>query len=181
MYEEKRHKERPEGSYEGLTPQAATQARALSSVCTHAQPRVTVGHTYSCVHACSHTLSHEHTHTHWCSLCSKWQTFCRWLILYHVAPKIGKMSKRAYHWLQTYCLHCHINLIQKLSKGPLRFISAFAFIFIFEGRGDTPMIFSHVLHKTFCSKNFGNTAVDNPTSLSGTYSLHLHSKIHNKA
>lgn len=134
------------GSCEGPPPQVAAQARSFSSVCTHAQPRVALGHTHSC--CSSRTLSHTHMSTHTLALfCSKWQTFCRWLILYHVAPKTGKMSKRAYHWLQTYCLHCHINLIQKLSKGPLRFISAFAFIFIFEGRRDIPMIFSHVLHR----------------------------------
>lgn len=44
---------------------------------------------------------------------------------------VEKKCLRAYHWLQTYCLHCHINLIQKLSKGPLGFIYAFAFIFFY--------------------------------------------------
>lgn len=75
----------------------------------------------------------------------------------------GKMSKRAYHWLQTYCLHCHINLIQKLSKGPLSFTSAFTFFFflIFGGGG-------YHVPQTSCSEHVRNPAGESPLPRSFT-------------
>lgn len=98
------------------------------------QPRWPYTQGLPVMYRCAQPGLHWHTHTHTHTLApffSQWQTSCRWLILEHGAPELGKMSERAYHWLQTYCLHCHINLIQKLSKGPLRFIPALFVLFYF--------------------------------------------------
>ena len=112
-------------------------------------------------HRCAPTHSNTHMHSLTCvhthsRFFSQWQTSYRWPTLYHIAPELGKMPKKAYHWLQTYCLHCHINLIQKLSKGPLRFISASAFVFYFWRERSYSYDFSHCTTQTFCSKHFSN-------------------------
>lgn len=124
MHEERKHYEGSWGLCWGLTLQGAGHSRSFPKVHVHAQPRVAPICT---PHAQAHTHTRAHTHTLLLSMANILQM----ADLEHVAPELEKMSKRAYHWLQTYCLHCHINLIQKLSKGPLRFISAYAFIFYF--------------------------------------------------
>lgn len=119
-------------------------------------------HTGPGARARTHTRAHFLTGAHTCSPPSVTN-------ILHVTDSIAcstwgrKMSKRSYHWLQTYCLHCHINLIQKLSKGPLRFISAFTFIFYFWRERSHSCDFL-TCTTDFLQYNLSNTAGDSPLS-----------------
>lgn len=126
-HEERKHNEGSWDSCGGLTPQAVGQPTSFPAVRVHIQPEVAPTRAHACTHTRSrHALSRARTPVLSSSRGGRHPadggpTTC---------SASGKRSKRAYHWLQTYCLHCHINLIQKLSKGPLSFISAFTFILL---------------------------------------------------
>lgn len=138
MHEERKHNEGSWDSCGGPTPQGVGRSTTCPAVHAHLQPEVAPTHTHVCTHTLAPRPLRAHTHTH--ALFSGgrhpaggWPTTC---------SASGKMSKRAYHWLQTYCLHCHINLIQKLSKGPLSFISAFTFVFFLFLEGEETLLWS---------------------------------------
>lgn len=156
------------------TTTTTTQARSFSSVCTHAQPRVP--RTAACglyTHA-----FHSRRHTRTGALFALSDKHSEWLDSIPCAFGLGKMSKRAYHWLQTCCTpaaQLTFEIIQRATE--VHFCICLYFYF---WRRDIPMIFSHVLHRLSAVRTC-LTAVDNLPSLSRTCSLHLYSKIHSKA
>lgn len=120
-------------SCRGFMPQIAMHRGPLPSMCMHAWFGAVWTHTPTRTHAhtCTHTLSFALFVKH--SVDGGW--FCNIQYLSY------KRCLTAYHWLQTYCLHRHINLIQKLSKGPLVFIHISAATFYFgKERSSKPRI-----------------------------------------
>lgn len=126
----------------GLGARVETKAQAPYTqglpICKRARPAGAAQR-----HTLIHALSQAHTLA---PFFSQWQTSCRWLILEHVAPELGKMSKSISltpNLLPPLPHKPHSKVIQRATE--VHFCICFYFLFL-EGEG-TLLWFSDMYYR----------------------------------